>query len=343
MPYRAPAAVEENAVKAFARALADLHHLASAASVQAFPSEAMRLLQNWITFDGAVLGMGRAEDAPQAGLEIAEAYVHNRASSILDDYPEVSAADPITHAFLDGLAAPLRCDCRSLYASCAHEELAAFSRRHDLHHLMIFGDAPPARAPARWLVMYRGTGLPFGASDAQRLYALWLHLDIAIGANRRRALESLASDRAAESAATVVADMRRALALATPHGAILAADPLFVALLRKEWADFQEISLPQPALDSAMQGRGYRGKCIDIQFSWHFGSLACSVRPAAPARLSPAENRVAMLFSAGMSQKEVARALGVSEHTVRTQLKSSYSKLGVHDKAELTRYVVLNS
>ncbi|WP_040039498.1 helix-turn-helix transcriptional regulator [Noviherbaspirillum autotrophicum] len=336
-------------MKAFARALADLHHIASAASIQEFPAEAMRLLRKWIAFDGAVLGMGRAEPVPQATLEIAEAYVHNRAPCILDDYAEVSAADPITHAFLDGLVAPLRCDCRSLYASRALDALATFSRRHDLHHLMIFGDAPLAQAPARWLVMYRGTALPFSAGDEQRLYALWLHLDIAISANWHHALERIASDRTAaanspaDSATAVTGAMRRALALATKHGAILAADPLFVALMRREWPDFQEISLPQPVLDSFLQRQGYRGKCIDIQFAGYAGCIACSVKPVAPARLSPAENRVAMLFSAGMSQKEVARALGVSEHTVRAQLKSAYAKLGVHDKAELTRYVVLNS
>lgn len=331
-------------MKAFAHALADLHHLARAASIQEFPDAAIRLLQKWIAFDGAVLGMGRAEST-QSGLDIAQAYVFNRAPCILDEYAEVSAADPITHAFLGGLAAPLRCDCNSLYASRNDDALDPFARRHDLHHLMIFGNAPTveipgtmSETPARWLVLYRGTDMPFSADDEQHLYALWLHLAIAIDVNRQRALEHVVASRNASFG------MPRALALATSRGVILAANPMFGILMRKEWPDFQELSLPQPAVDSFTRGQGYRGKCIDILFAEQCGCMVCSARPASlQTRLSPAENRVAMLFSAGMSQKEVARALGVSEHTVRAQLKSSYSKLGVHDKAELARYVVLNS
>lgn len=320
-------------MKAFAQALADLHQLANDASIQEFPAAAIHLVQPWIAFDGAVLGMGQAAPDARSGLEIAEAYIHDRAPSILTDYAQVSASDPITRAFLGGLAAPLRCQCGDLYADPRRAALARFARQHDLRQLLIFGQVQTREAPARWLVMYRASGMPFSPADADCLHALWLHLSIALDVNRRRALERIASD-----------DSGRALALVNAKGTILAADPRFGALLRQEWPDFMEISLPRAALDSVARGRCYRGRCIDILFAERFGAIVCSAgRASAYARLSPAENRVALLFSAGMSQKEVARSLGVSEHTVRAQLKSSYSKLGIHDKAALTRCVVLHS
>ncbi|MGN6702333.1 MAG: response regulator transcription factor [Burkholderiaceae bacterium] len=39
----------------------------------------------------------------------------------------------------------------------------------------------------------------------------------------------------------------------------------------------------------------------------------------------------------GMSTKKIAAELGVSPNTVRTQLSHLYSKLDVHDKAQLAQ------
>lgn len=49
---------------------------------------------------------------------------------------------------------------------------------------------------------------------------------------------------------------------------------------------------------------------------------------------------VARRFAAGLSHKEVARELGISPHTVRTQLMHVYSKLSLHDKGALANYLM---
>jgi DNA-binding CsgD family transcriptional regulator len=54
-----------------------------------------------------------------------------------------------------------------------------------------------------------------------------------------------------------------------------------------------------------------------------------------PNALSPAEEEVALLVYAGASNKEIARARGVSPRTVGNQLESIYRKLGVGSRAEL--------
>lgn len=53
------------------------------------------------------------------------------------------------------------------------------------------------------------------------------------------------------------------------------------------------------------------------------------------AELTGAQNDVARHFAAGLSHKQVARALGVSPNTVRTHLLHAYARLDVHDKAAL--------
>ncbi|MGW2624466.1 response regulator transcription factor [Micromonospora taraxaci] len=67
-------------------------------------------------------------------------------------------------------------------------------------------------------------------------------------------------------------------------------------------------------------------------------------RPASdgPARtgieaLTPAEERVAEMLASGATKKEAARSLFVSFHTVDTQLRSIYHKLGIHNRLQLVR------
>lgn len=56
--------------------------------------------------------------------------------------------------------------------------------------------------------------------------------------------------------------------------------------------------------------------------------------------LTPAETRVALAIVQGGSYSDVATTLAVSEETVRTQIRSAYSKTHTSDKASLTRLVL---
>ena len=58
-------------------------------------------------------------------------------------------------------------------------------------------------------------------------------------------------------------------------------------------------------------------------------------RPPSPTGLTPTEQQVASLVGRGMTNRDVASALFVSEHTVRTNLKRIYAKCGVRSRTEL--------
>lgn len=58
-------------------------------------------------------------------------------------------------------------------------------------------------------------------------------------------------------------------------------------------------------------------------------------RPPAPTALTPTEVQVADLVGQGMTNREVAAALFMSEHTVRANLKRIYGKLDVRSRTEL--------
>ena len=55
--------------------------------------------------------------------------------------------------------------------------------------------------------------------------------------------------------------------------------------------------------------------------------------------LSKREKEVATAYASGESYKEIARSLGLSPTTVRTHLRTVYSKLGVPSKIELARFL----
>jgi DNA-binding CsgD family transcriptional regulator len=59
--------------------------------------------------------------------------------------------------------------------------------------------------------------------------------------------------------------------------------------------------------------------------------------------LTPAESRVALLLSDGLSPRQIAEMIGVSENTVRSQIKSIFFKTGVKRQGELFRLLLAHS
>jgi len=56
--------------------------------------------------------------------------------------------------------------------------------------------------------------------------------------------------------------------------------------------------------------------------------------------LSPREEEVLRLLAQGLSHKEVAERLGISEKTVATYRERGMEKLGLRSRSELLRYAV---
>ncbi|GAB2483270.1 hypothetical protein GCM10027063_26740 [Promicromonospora xylanilytica] len=63
--------------------------------------------------------------------------------------------------------------------------------------------------------------------------------------------------------------------------------------------------------------------------------------PAVTAGLTEAELKVVWLVVTGMTNKSVARTLGLSPHTVDTHLRHAFVKLGVRSRTEMARTIML--
>jgi DNA-binding NarL/FixJ family response regulator len=66
----------------------------------------------------------------------------------------------------------------------------------------------------------------------------------------------------------------------------------------------------------------------------------CLATPSSVSLLSPREREVAQSIAMGMSSKQIAALLGISAATVNIYRSSLMKKIGVHNAAEVTRYVL---
>ncbi|GAC1538563.1 MAG: hypothetical protein NVS2B4_18610 [Ramlibacter sp.] len=313
-------------LQTFSRTLIELYESAEAADVAAFPSEVIRLLGRLVSFDGSVLGMGDSAPPGAQRLEIHNALVHGRDQGIVAEYASVSLVDPMTHRFLAGLREPLCGSTSAIAPGKQMDELRAFHDRHDLEHLLLFGKPSQEQSPARWLVLYRGAGDAFDHSDSQHLGALWPHLERAIWTNRSRFLHSQSPSY-----------HRQGAALISSGACIEVAEPLFRALCALEWPAGVGRRIPDAVWNCWRRGLDYVGKKVQFKMLFqHDGFIVAQATAIGPlALLTPQERIVATKFASGLSAKAVAKALGLSAHTVRSHLAQVYGKLNVHDKAEL--------
>lgn len=128
-------------------------------------------------------------------------------------------------------------------------------------------------------------------------------------------------------------------ALANFNGYLHFVEQKAIQLLQLEWKQWRPPLLPRPLIDSLRQNKEkvFIGVSICVKASVQ-GNMICLVVTAKnnqEMELSSAEYRAAKLAAEGLQYKEIARQLGVSPATVRNQLHSAYTKLGVSNKTAL--------
>ena len=314
-----------NEIGAFSSDIGDLLDAAGTTSLNEFPEALLRVLHRRVEFDGAVVG--HADPLSDGPFSIAVAHVHRREPSILEEYRQLSASDPVTQLFLAGLVQPLAVDTEARYGDSTEALMLSFSRRHRLRHLLLCGYPPHDQRRGRWIVLYRSYDRPFEPHSIQWFGAFCLHLDRALDINRSRALSSRADNL-----------RRRGIALIGGAGRIELADAFFPLLIAAEFRSVSTHRLPY-ALDLAMkQSQRFEGRHITGKFTAMGSHHICELREVGLiGLLSPREAQVAQLFAQGFNRREISTKLAVSISTIHSQIASAYRKLGISDKTSLVR------
>jgi DNA-binding CsgD family transcriptional regulator len=121
---------------------------------------------------------------------------------------------------------------------------------------------------------------------------------------------------------------------------LLAADPDFSELMRREWPGWTGPRLP-PALIDARSGAPrarYLGCAVVVSVRVATDASLVTVRERSPAdSLTARELAVARLCAEGLSYKEIAQRLGVAPATARNHIAAAHRRLGVNRNSEIGR------
>ena len=157
-----------------------------------------------------------------------------------------------------------------------------------------------------------------------------LGLQVAVAARSPVRQADLAA-RVALAGHTLAAPSEADVVLADGSAATVSNLPV----LRLAADDEDEASVLPPGLTPAQLDAGLRAVAAGLRVSLPDSAVPGFAEAAPPRRLlTPRELEILRALGEGMTNKAVARQLGISAHTVKFHLEAVFAKLGVASRAE---------
>lgn len=322
----------------------ELYRAAQEMAVDEFREFSMGLLNSLVPFDSAKY-MGGV--LTQQGMQAQEVYLHNEPVETVSDYAAITPADPVLKVARANLGRAICFHPPTLFAGRENRPLFDFAMRYEHANGMATIHVDQDSPHVQTLSLYRADGdSHFLKQDSWIAEQVIPHLLEAHKVNRALALHRTVKD----------AD-QSTVAIASPNGALHFCGAGFRKLLNMEWAEWEGAILPRPLMGGLARA-GQDGFCTaairvtvkcagEVLFLKASRVSALTPCPAiSPALLqsvyglTPAEARVAITLLETYSAKGVANYLGISFHTVRTQIKGIYAKLGVESRAHFVKLML---
>lgn len=154
--------------------------------------------------------------------------------------------------------------------------------------------------------------------------------------------EALASLTANPEVDLILVDLH--LPDASGVDAVLALGQRFPQVARVAMSGLATAGLPESSRQAGASGFIHKSLDADALADALDGILAGSVYfPAAQAQapgphlLSPREQEVLRMVATGQTNKEIARALAITERTVKAHVRAAFDALGAHTRTEAVR------
>lgn len=319
------AATPFDAVEVLGTRLLALGRLAREVPAAEFLAQAVGTLRESLRFRSAWWGLASERDDGRA-MELYQADVIGLPDSVAADWRGIADVDPFARQTFEQRGQVQRIDVEA-HRHAALPALNAFADRYAFRHIMALSLDETTTGQVFFVVVYRGTD---DAAFSEDEAAVFRHLLRHTAQLWHQCLQDALSQASIDGIARA--------AWARPDGSLVYAGPQLCELLYARWPAWNGMTLPPELVG-------------------HFASLPCTLRlpdgtlelsvqgdhvrlerarPGdAPPPLSPRERRVAHLFAAGLSYKEIARRLALRPATVRTYLRNAYLRLDVHNKVQL--------
>lgn len=307
--------------------LLDLYAAAVREPVGRFERSVFLLLEELVPFDAAWTGVATKGDNRPINHN---SFTHRLPGDFFSEWLRIMDHDPLADLsrLIFGQAAVI-----DMTSDAVDPVFATWAHRFGLVHLLRICALDNRFGLLGFLSIYRrDRNGPFTSAEVEMIETVIPHLAAAMRINRTMHLFLLSRDG--------VDPVKRAICDA--YGVIHRADEGFAESIEAEWPGWGEQVLPEALCGHlrASSSQPFIGSISRIEISSVAGLFVLELRPRSLIdRLGARELETIQHFANGASYKEVARQLNISPATVRHHLRSAYKKLGVHDKAQISRLI----
>jgi DNA-binding CsgD family transcriptional regulator len=307
--------------------LLSLYRSARELPLRSFQEQALQLIKPLLKFDSAIWGSGTTDGqriAPSA------AHLHEVDPLALMEWKAINGKDKVTHLAVQNIGSTVHAHIATLYAESEDAAFRAYAARWKRRDLLATGMPEAKPGELQWISLYRHHDALYSERQHFACELLMPHFAEALRINH-----VVEQGRNGDG---VPAPETSRLALADSSGRLWSAQGGFLSLLRLEWTQIDDAVLPRPLTDVIARRYGglFVGKAIKIRIGYSADLHLLRAQPKTPIdALPPQRARIAELYVAGYSYKEIAQRLRLAPPTVRNQITAAYRDLRVSSKAEL--------
>lgn len=302
-----------------------LGRLAREVPAAEFLAQAVGVLREALAIRSAWWGMANDRDNGRS-VELYQADSIGMPDSVAVDWRQIADVDPFARQTFEQRAQVQRIDVEA-HRESALPVLNAFADRYAIRHIMSLSLDEATTGQIFFIVAYRGAEASAFSDNEATVFNHFLRHTVQLW---NQCLQDALARASTDSIARA--------AWARPDGHLVYAGPQLCELLYSRWPGWDGLELPAQLVQRfAATPCTLRLPDGVLEISLQGEHMRLQRLPAGDAApvLSPREQRVAHLFAAGLSYKEIARRLALSPATVRTYLRNAYLRLGVRNKVQL--------
>lgn len=311
---------ENAAIDAFSKTLLEIYRLAREEPLERFLETMLECIQSIIPFKSA--WWGRGSEAVYTPGVMHSCYFYNLPDNYFDVWHKMRFFDDTIELVKTNASKAVTIDFQHDKIS---EQLIKLGREFNFNKIMCVQNNDKISGLGNHLSLYRDKyAPPFSTLEQQLFQSLMPHLLVAASINHIRNCHELFGSPNGTDVVLATCDI---------NGILRSSEPAFAELIQTEYPDWHGPQLPFTPTTKCIHGQYL---VIDIQTKEDvFLLLAHPI--SAIDQLSTREKEVAVSFGQGLTYKEIAQEIGISPNTVRYYLRSIYTKLEVHNKADISR------